>query len=84
MNEESQEQDIVQELEDWAFITDGVQGKAMMVMLSGEVFRDAAQEIKTLRTALALAVGELSTHREYRVYSPEIMMNQFLDEARKK
>lgn len=51
MNEESQEQDIVEELNDWAFITDEVQGKAMMVMLSGEVFRDAAQEIQTLRTA---------------------------------
>ena len=43
---------------------------------------DAAEEILRLRSALALAVGELSTHSEYRVWSPEQLMNQFLEEAR--
>ncbi len=40
-------------------------------------------EIERLRTALALAVGELSTHAQYSVYSPEQLMQQFLEEARR-
>jgi hypothetical protein len=40
-------------------------------------------EINRLRTALALAVGELSTHSQYAVYSPEQLMQQFLEEARR-
>ena len=43
----------------------------------------AADEIERLRTALALAVGELSTHAQYSVYSPEQLMQQFLEEARR-
>ena len=43
----------------------------------------AAAEIKHLRTALALAVGELSTHHEHRHSSPEMLMQQFLQEARR-
>lgn len=42
--------DIVQELHDWATITDEVQGKATLVMLSGRVFADAAAEIERLRS----------------------------------
>ena len=45
--------------------------------------QDAADEIERLRTALALAVGELSTHAQYSVYSPEQLMQQFLEEARR-
>jgi hypothetical protein len=44
---------------------------------------EAADEIERLRTALALAVGELSTHAQYSVYSPEQLMQQFLGEARR-
>lgn len=42
--------DIVNELRDWAYITNNVQGKATLVMLSGEIFTDAADEIERLRT----------------------------------
>jgi hypothetical protein len=42
---------------------------------------DAADEIERLRVALALAVGELSTHGQYSVYSPDQLMQQFLEEA---
>jgi hypothetical protein len=46
------------------------------------VLKHAADEIERLRTALALAVGELSTHAQYSVYSPEQLMQQFLEDAR--
>jgi hypothetical protein len=48
-----------------------------------ELCEEAADEIERLRTALALAVGELSTHAQYSVYSPEQLMQQFLGEARR-
>jgi hypothetical protein len=38
-------------------------------------------EIKRLRVALALAVGELSTHGEHRLSSPGQLMQQFIEEA---
>ena len=38
-------------------------------------------EIEQLRKALALAVGELSTHAQYQYLSPEQLLNQFLTEA---
>jgi hypothetical protein len=41
------------------------------------------EEIQRLRAALALAVGELSTHGQYAVYSPDQLMQQFLEEARR-
>lgn len=41
--------DIVQELNDWAYIVDESQGKACVVMLSGVLFREAAAEIERLR-----------------------------------
>lgn len=43
--------DIVQELRDWQYIIDGVQGQAAVMMLSGAVFGDAAAEIERLRAA---------------------------------
>lgn len=43
--------------------------------------RRAVAEIERLRTALALAVGELSTHGQYEAWSPEMLMDQFLQEA---
>lgn len=45
--------DIVSDLRDWAAITDGVQGKAVLIMLSGQVFADAADEIERLRAKVA-------------------------------
>lgn len=46
--------DIVKELKDWAFIVDGVQGKASVMMLSGEIFSEAADEIERLRNTLTV------------------------------
>lgn len=43
----------------------------------------AADKIERLSTALALAVGELSTHGKYAAWTPEMLMNQFLEEARR-
>ena len=40
----------------------------------------AADEIERLRKALALAVGELSTHHTHRFYSPEQLYQQFVEE----
>ena len=44
---------------------------------------DGAKEIQRLRTALALAVGELSTHDVYRVWSPAQLLEQFIEEGRR-
>lgn len=44
---------------------------------------EARNEIELLRTALALAVGELSTQSKYRVLSPEMVMNLIMEEARR-
>ena len=46
---EDENVDITQELYDWQYITDNIQGKAVMVMLSGAVFGRAADEIRQLR-----------------------------------
>lgn len=43
---------------------------------------EAADEIERLRTALALAVGEMSTSGEYSYLSPDQLMQHFLEEAR--
>lgn len=42
----------------------------------------AISEIERLRTALQLAVGELSTHDTYRLCSPDQLYQQFLEEVR--
>lgn len=47
------------------------------------VFPSQQAEIERLRAALSLAVGELSTHHQYTVYSPDQLMQQFLQEARR-
>ena len=60
--------------------------KGMSIVGLNEYYQrcqDAADEIERLRTALALAVGELSTHAQYSDYSPEQLMQQFLGEARR-
>lgn len=41
--------DIVQELNDWAFIANSTKTKANLVMLNGTVFAEAASEIEKLR-----------------------------------
>ena len=53
--DEQPERDIVDELDDWAYIIDGVQGSAGVLMLSGDVHRQAAEEIKRLRAELQAA-----------------------------
>lgn len=42
---------------------------------------EAADEIERLRRALDLAVGELSTNDRYRLWNPEQLRQQLLDEA---
>ena len=50
--DDATEGDIVRELHDWASIIDGVQGKAYVFMLSGDVHQAAADEIERLRAEL--------------------------------
>jgi hypothetical protein len=52
--------DIVQELHDWQHIVDESKGDAVVVMLSGRVFGDAAAEIKRLRRWKAEATEVLT------------------------
>lgn len=40
-------------------------------------------QIERLRAALHLAVGELSTHSEHRHTTPDLLVQQFLEEARR-
>lgn len=47
----SEYEDIVEELLDWADIIERSQGKASLIILSGEVYRAAAEEIIKLRKA---------------------------------
>lgn len=44
--------DIVEELHDWAFICNESQGKARVVMLSGAIFEEAAEEITKLKKTI--------------------------------
>lgn len=44
--------DIESELRDWAYIIKYSKGKAHVVMLSEDIFEDAANEIKRLRDVL--------------------------------
>lgn len=46
------------------------------------VDKDAIDEIVWLRTALQLAVGQLSTYNNYRFITPTQIYNQFLKEAK--
>ena len=53
------------------------------VHATNDMASDAADEIERLRTALALAVGEMSTSGEYAYLSPETLLNKFMEEARR-
>jgi hypothetical protein len=75
------DEDLVQSLRDMAFIIDESQGAAVVAMLSGDMFKEAADEIEQLRAALALACGLLSTY--YGMSPPDQLMQQFLEEARR-
>lgn len=75
--------DISSELRDWAFIVDETIGKAHVVMLSGSVFSEAADEIERLRAALAIAAGMISTMPQYEHQHPESVMDMLLEEARR-
>jgi hypothetical protein len=43
--------DIVERLRDWAFIVNESQGVAVVVMLEGSIFTEAADEIESLRVS---------------------------------
>lgn len=42
-------EDIVEVLRDFAFVVDNIQGKAQIMMLSGDIFNESADEIDRLR-----------------------------------
>lgn len=73
--------DIVKELEDWAEIVNGVQGKAVLMMLSGDVFEEAADEIRLLRTALLFGSGMLATHPTLENEHPENVYKMLMEKA---
>lgn len=53
--------DLVTELEDFAAVVDGCNGKALVTMVSGELFLDAAAEIRYLRGIVSLVRDMLGT-----------------------
>lgn len=61
MEEDLMEEDLVDNLRSMAYIIDESRGKAVVTMLSGSMFDDAANEIEQLRAALHIAAGRLST-----------------------
>jgi len=56
--------DIVQELRDWAMITEEVQGKAVLSMLSGQIFTEAANEIERLRSSVELCTDCINKKKD--------------------
>jgi len=48
-----------------------------------DLLSEAAEEIMTLRSALALASGELSTYRQLQNFAPDLIMQEFIQEARR-
>jgi hypothetical protein len=50
VKEEKMADDIVQELRDFAYIVEGTQGVAAVVMLEGRIFEEAAEEIERLQS----------------------------------
>jgi hypothetical protein len=74
-------EDIVQELRDFSYIIKESTGVAVVTMLEGTIFDEAADEIERLRTALGLACGLLSTY--YAMSPPDKLTQQFLEEARR-
>lgn len=76
-----EDDDIVSNLYAWADIIDGVQGVAVVMVLSGDVHREAAAEIVRLRAALAVASGLISTMPQYEHEHPEAIMQMLLEEA---
>ena len=46
-------------------------------------YNENLREISILKKALCLAVGELSTHGSYSIWSPDQLLEQFMEEARR-
>lgn len=61
MQDKNIEQDIVDELYDWDYIIEESQGKAHVIMISGAVYRAAAEEIVKLRKQIELAHNILAS-----------------------
>lgn len=73
--------DIVQELNDWAYIIDKTHGKAHVVFISSDLFKDAANEIIKIQSALLLMAGTLSTSAEWSHMHPEEILDMYLQKA---
>lgn len=70
-------------LRDLADIVDSAKGQVDVVLLSGYILLDAANEIEILRTALAIASGMLSTSEPYTNFHPQDIFNMLVGEARR-
>jgi len=57
--------EIVTELRDWAYITDESQGKAALVLLSGDMFTNAADEIEELRAICNDLYHDATCHESF-------------------
>ena len=68
---------------DWDLLRELANDWDYVGLMPKDDLRVAADEIERLRVALALAVGELSTHAQYAIYSPDQLMESFLGEARR-
>lgn len=70
-------------LRDLADIVDSAKEQVDVVLLSGYILLDAADEIEILRTALAIASGMLSTREPYTNFHPQDIFSMLVGEARR-
>lgn len=75
--------DIIEELCDWIDIANNIQGKGHLMLLNGDIFEAALQEILRYRYALIDVVAIISTLEEYEDRHPEEILLSFLNSQKK-
>lgn len=76
------EENLVDNLRDMAYIIDESQGEAVVTMLSGSMFSEAADEIERLRASLQIAAGKISTFPEYEDIHPELIFKALIEDGK--
>jgi len=81
VEEDLMEEDLVDNLRSMAYIIDESRGKAVVTMLSGNMFDEAADEIEQLRASLHIAAGKLSTLPPYTDWHPEVLYKALIEDG---
>jgi len=68
---------------DCVAVADEIEQLRIAYQQAMNTLEQAVDEIERLRVALSLAVGELSTHGNHRHETPDMLRDQFIEEARR-